>query len=218
MVIIDGIQTVAEDTVMVNASPSVATNGIYTIGADGTWTRTVEFDSWEELYRTSFIIEKGNTNKGKRYIANIPETGTVGTDPISFLFVAAVGEVAEAPNDGKAYVRKSTAWERLTTDWVVSTLGTGILGSADVRKNNCGTTVEINIDINKAGNNFNNGEIIFTIPSCYRPVHACYGILASKVAQGDSEGVYVYVQSDGIVRITKGGITQDIEGTLTYPI
>lgn len=36
LVIIDGIQTVAEDTVMVNASPSVATNGIYTIGADGT--------------------------------------------------------------------------------------------------------------------------------------------------------------------------------------
>lgn len=83
-IIIDGVQTHAGNRILVKDQTNPVNNGIYTVVKGGAWTRSLDFDTWGEVYRSSVFILGGTVNAGMTYTSVTDTTGTVGVDTIQF--------------------------------------------------------------------------------------------------------------------------------------
>lgn len=75
---IDGISIIAGNRVLVKNQTLTQNNGIYLCAA-GSWTRTTDADTWDELTSAFTFIEQGTTNGDTGWVCTANAGGTLGT-------------------------------------------------------------------------------------------------------------------------------------------
>jgi hypothetical protein len=82
---IDGISVVTGSRVLVHTQTDSITNGIYDANSAGAWTRAVDTDDTEEIYRGYYVVLSGDSLSGASYVTDIDSAGfVVGSDKIVF--------------------------------------------------------------------------------------------------------------------------------------
>lgn len=90
---IDGISLVAGDRVLVKDQTTQANNGIYEVVSGGSWTRTTDANTYDELVHAFVFVEEGSTNASNGYVCSIPHTGTLGVTAITWVQFSGAGQI-----------------------------------------------------------------------------------------------------------------------------
>jgi hypothetical protein len=80
---IDGVSVVAGDRVLVKSQTTQADNGIY-VAATGSWARSADANTWDELVSAYTFVEEGSTYADTGWVCTINKGGTLGTTPITW--------------------------------------------------------------------------------------------------------------------------------------
>jgi hypothetical protein len=86
---LDGVTLAANDRVLVKDQTTANQNGIYTVttlgtGANGTWTRATDMDTWAEVPSSYVWIENGTVNADTGWVCTADTGGTLGTTSITW--------------------------------------------------------------------------------------------------------------------------------------
>ena len=82
---VDGVSVVTLDRVLVKTQTASAENGIYIANTSGAWTRAPDANMWAELVGAAVFITAGSTQANTTWVSNIAASGTLGTDPVTFV-------------------------------------------------------------------------------------------------------------------------------------
>jgi hypothetical protein len=93
---LDGVTLAANSRVLVKDQTTPAQNGIYYVstlgtGANGTWTRVLDQDTWGEVPSAYVWIEQGTVNADTGWTCTSDQGGTLGTTPITWVLFASAG-------------------------------------------------------------------------------------------------------------------------------
>lgn len=81
LLVIDGIQTIANDRVLVRNQTDSSQNGLYTVVDGGAWVRSEDADTDVELKAyTSVFVRQGTEHTGHEYVLSTTTNPVVGTD------------------------------------------------------------------------------------------------------------------------------------------
>jgi len=89
---IDGISTIAGDRVLVKDQSTASQNGIYVVAA-GSWTRSTDADTWNELIAAFTFIEQGTANGNNGYICTVSAGGTLGVTAVTWAQFSGAGQI-----------------------------------------------------------------------------------------------------------------------------
>lgn len=89
---IDGVSVIAGDRVLVKDQTSAAQNGIYLVAA-GSWTRTTDADTWDELVSAFVFVESGTANANNGYTCTIAAGGTLGATAVTWTQFSGAGQI-----------------------------------------------------------------------------------------------------------------------------
>lgn len=89
---IDGIALVAGDRVLVKDQTTLSQNGIYVVAA-GTWTRSIDANTWDELTSAYVFVEQGTVNADNGFLCTIDVGGTIGTTAVTFVQFNGAGQI-----------------------------------------------------------------------------------------------------------------------------
>jgi len=86
---LDGVTLAANDRILVKDQTTANQNGIYTVttlgtGANGTWTRATDMDTWAEVPSSYVWIENGTVNADTGWVCTADTGGTLGTTSITW--------------------------------------------------------------------------------------------------------------------------------------
>jgi len=81
---IDGVTLATGDQVLVKDQSTASQNGIYTVVASGTASRSTDFDAIGELSGQMVIINQGSTNDNTIWLCTTNNTVTLDSDSIAF--------------------------------------------------------------------------------------------------------------------------------------
>ena len=87
---LDGVTLVLGDRVLVKNQGTASQNGVYTVtilgtGANGTWTRALDFDSSDEVTSGILLpVTEGTSNGGTIWFLTTPDPITLGTTSLTF--------------------------------------------------------------------------------------------------------------------------------------
>lgn len=84
---IDGYAVSAGQRVLVKNQSTTSANGVYIV-ASGAWSRSTDLDTWAELYKAYVAVLNGGQT-GSSFVCNIASTGTLETDPITWVLYTA---------------------------------------------------------------------------------------------------------------------------------
>ena len=98
---LDGVTLAAGSRVLVKDQTTPAQNGIYTVttlgtGANGTWTRATDQDTWAEVPSAYVWIEQGTVNADTGWTCTSDAGGTLGTTAIAWVQFSSANLVANA--------------------------------------------------------------------------------------------------------------------------
>lgn len=93
---LDGVTLAGNDRVLVKDQTTTNQNGIYTIttlgtGANGTWARAVDQDTWAEIPSAYVWVEMGTTQADTGWTCTADPGGTLGTTAITWVQFSAAG-------------------------------------------------------------------------------------------------------------------------------
>jgi hypothetical protein len=93
---LDGVTLALGSRVLVKDQTTTAQNGIYVVttlgtGANGTWARAVDQDSWGEVPSAYVWVEQGTTNADTGWTCTSDQGGTLGTTPITWVLFSSAG-------------------------------------------------------------------------------------------------------------------------------
>lgn len=103
--VIDGVQTSANDRILVKDQTLKKNNGIYLV-ATGSWTRALDFDVWDETISALVFIEEGTINADTSWLCTNNLGGTFDTTDIVFVQFSHAGTITAAnvgSNTGKIF-------------------------------------------------------------------------------------------------------------------
>ena len=89
---IDGYALADGQRVLVKDQSTASQNGIYVV-AVGSWSRSADADTWDELVAAFTFIEHGSTNANNGYICTIPVAGTLGTTAVTWAQFSGAGQI-----------------------------------------------------------------------------------------------------------------------------
>lgn len=81
---IDGVTIATGNQVLVKNQGTASQNGIYTVVASGTASRSTDFDSMAEISGQMVIIQEGSANDNKIFLCTTNSDATLNSDSISF--------------------------------------------------------------------------------------------------------------------------------------
>jgi hypothetical protein len=86
---VDGYSLELNDRVLVRAQDNTATNGIYVVsflgsGSNGTWERSSDTNTSEEMAAAIVSVINGDTLSGRYFYNDFKATDTLGTDPVNW--------------------------------------------------------------------------------------------------------------------------------------
>ena len=79
---VNGYTPTAGQRVLVKDQTTQSENGVYD-AASGSWTRSSDFDSWDEVYTSAVYVKQGDES-GESFITTVGSTGTIGVTAITF--------------------------------------------------------------------------------------------------------------------------------------
>jgi len=93
---LDGISLAANDRVLVKDQTTANQNGIYTVqtlgtGANGTWVRALDMDTWLEVPSSYVWVEVGTANADTGWVCTADQGGTLGTTSITWTLFSSAG-------------------------------------------------------------------------------------------------------------------------------
>lgn len=80
---IDGVSVVSGDRVLVKNQSTASQNGVYVV-ATGSWTRSTDADSWNELVSQVVAVISGTSNADLIYICTSNSGGTLGSTAVTW--------------------------------------------------------------------------------------------------------------------------------------
>jgi hypothetical protein len=91
---VDGYALALNDRVLVRAQTNTATNGIYIVsflgsGSNGTWARSADTNTAEEMAAAIVSVINGDTLSGRYFYNDFKATDTLGTDPVNWYQIIA---------------------------------------------------------------------------------------------------------------------------------
>ena len=89
---IDGVALSAGARVLVKNQSAPAENGIYLVAA-GSWTRTTDADTWNELVSAFVFVEQGTANANNGYTCTISAGGTLGSTAVTWVQFSGAGQI-----------------------------------------------------------------------------------------------------------------------------
>ncbi len=89
---IDGVGVIAGDRVLVKNQTLTQNNGVYIVAA-GTWTRSLDADTWNELISAYVFVEQGTANIDNGFLCTVDAGGTIGTTPVTWVQFSGAGQV-----------------------------------------------------------------------------------------------------------------------------
>ena len=86
---LDGVTLALNDRILVKDQTTPAQNGIYTVttlgtGANGTWARAADMDTWAEVPSSYVWVENGTVNADTGWVVTADTGGTLGTTSITW--------------------------------------------------------------------------------------------------------------------------------------
>jgi hypothetical protein len=90
LLVVDGVQLVADNRVLVRAQTNKVQNGIY-LAKVGAWVRALDYDSPTEIAGGDFTFVTGGTLYNSTGWVQIDEVGIIGTDPVEFVQFSGAG-------------------------------------------------------------------------------------------------------------------------------
>ena len=94
---VDGISLAAGNRVLVKDQANATQNGIYT-AATGAWSRTADFDTWDEVPSAYLSIQEGTANGGDSYVCTsgggLFGASEIGSSNIVFILFSAAIEIS----------------------------------------------------------------------------------------------------------------------------
>jgi phage-related tail fiber protein len=87
---IDGIDLAVGDRVLVKDQSTKNQNGIYVV-SDGSWTRSLDADTWNELVNAYCFVEEGNTNADLGFVCTADPGGTLTQTDVTWINFSGVG-------------------------------------------------------------------------------------------------------------------------------
>ncbi len=96
--VLDGVTLALNDRILVKDQSAPAQNGIYTVttlgtGANGTWTRAGDADTWAELVSAYVFIEQGTINADNAWLCTSDQGGTLGTTAVTWIQFSGAGQI-----------------------------------------------------------------------------------------------------------------------------
>lgn len=89
---IDGVSVTAGQRVLVKDQSTASQNGIY-VSAAGSWSRSSDADTWDELVAAYTFIEQGTVNANSGYICTIAAGGTLGSTAVTWAQFSGAGQI-----------------------------------------------------------------------------------------------------------------------------
>lgn len=89
---VDGIALVANDRILVKDQSTASQNGIYLVAA-GSWTRTTDADTWDELRAAYVFVEQGSVNADNGFLCTVDAGGTLGTTAVTWVQFSGAGQI-----------------------------------------------------------------------------------------------------------------------------
>ena len=81
---IDGVTLATGDQVLVKDQSTASQNGIYTVVASGTASRSTEYDAIAEISGQMVVINQGSTNDNTIWLCTTNSSASLGSDSITF--------------------------------------------------------------------------------------------------------------------------------------
>jgi len=92
--VIDGVTLATGDRILLKNQTSGSENGVYTVNASGTPTRSVDFDSNAEVAKGAFIfVEEGTTNADAGFVLTTDGSITLDTTSLAFTQFSGAGNI-----------------------------------------------------------------------------------------------------------------------------
>ena len=89
---IDGVVLSASDRVLVKDQSTASENGIYIVAA-GSWSRSSDADTWDELVSAFVFVESGTTNADNGYVCTVDPGGTLGSTSVTWEQFSGAGQI-----------------------------------------------------------------------------------------------------------------------------
>ena len=105
---IDGIALIAGDRCLVKNQSTAADNGIYLVAA-GSWTRTLDMDTWAEVPGAYVFIETGTTQADTGWVCTSNAGGTIGVTAITWAQFSGAGSGVSSLNFGTTGLTPASA-------------------------------------------------------------------------------------------------------------
>ncbi|MEK9894820.1 MAG: hypothetical protein VW518_00155 [Burkholderiaceae bacterium] len=89
---IDGVAVIASDRVLVKNQATASQNGIYVVAA-GSWARSTDADTWNELVKAFTFVEEGTVNANNGFICTVAAGGTLGSTSVTWTQFSGAGQI-----------------------------------------------------------------------------------------------------------------------------
>jgi hypothetical protein len=89
---IDTIPLVTGDRILVKNQTAQEDNGIYVV-ATGSWARSADANTWDELVSAFVFVEEGATNADNGYVCTVNQGGTLGTTAVTWDQFSGAGQI-----------------------------------------------------------------------------------------------------------------------------
>lgn len=89
---IDGVAVSVGNRVLVKNQSSAAENGIYVV-ASGSWTRTDDASTWDELVSAYTFVEQGTANGDNGFTCTVNTGGTLGSTAVTWVQFSGAGQI-----------------------------------------------------------------------------------------------------------------------------
>lgn len=95
---LDGVALTVGDRVLVKDQTTQSANGIYVVatlgtGANGTWSRATDMDTWAEIPSAYVWVEQGTTQADTGWVSTADQGGTLNTTAITWTQFSGAGSI-----------------------------------------------------------------------------------------------------------------------------
>jgi hypothetical protein len=219
---IDGVSVVAGNRVLVKNQSLSQNNGIY-LCASGSWTRTTDADTWDELTSAFTFIEQGTTNADCGFVCTANAGGTLGTTALPWSQFSGAGTFTA----GTGLTLTGSVFS-LTSPVAVANGGTGLTSLGSGVATFLGTPSSANLAA-AVSDETGSGALVFaTSPTLVTPIlgtpqsgtlTSCTGLPISTGVSGLGTGVAtalaVNTGSAGAPVLFNGALGTPTSGTVT---
>jgi hypothetical protein len=157
---LDSVALVAGDRVLVKDQVVPQDNGIYVV-TEGTWPRSADTNTWEELVSAFVFVEQGTQNAENAFLCTVDSGGVLGTTAVVWVQFSGAGQIIAGAGlsktgnqldviagagitvaaDSVALTGQALALHNLSTSGIFVRTGTGVVATRSIATTGTGLAV-----------------------------------------------------------------------------